>query len=219
MPEPTRAAPIRVLLADDHTLVRAGLRAVLEGEPDLAVVAEAASGPEAVDLAAAGGVDVVLMDLQFGSGPGPHGVEATAAITAMAEGPRVLILTTYDSDADILAAIQAGATGYLLKDADPDALAEAVRGAAAGRTMLGPSISARLADRVRRPAPAMSPRELEVLAQVAAGRSNREIAAVLHLTEATVKSHLVHVFTKLGVDSRTAAVAAAREQGILRATR
>lgn len=203
---------IRLLLADDHPVVRAGLRAVLETEPDLEVVAEASSAAEAVRLAA--GVDVVLMDLQFGSGM--HGSEATAKITAAADAPKVLVLTTYDTDGDILAAIEAGATGYLLKDAPPEDLAAAVRNAAAGQTVLAPAVAHRLMNRMRTPAAALSPREIEVLGLVADGLSNLEISKRLFLSQATVKSHLVHIYTKLGVDSRTAAVAAGKEQGLIR---
>lgn len=203
---------IRLLLADDHPVVRAGLRAVLETEPDLEVVAEASSAEEAVRLAA--GVDVVLMDLQFGSGM--HGSEATAAITVAADAPKVLVLTTYDTDGDILAAIEAGATGYLLKDAPPEDLAAAVRNAATGQTVLAPAVAHRLMNRMRTPAAALSPREIEVLGLVADGLSNLEISKRLFLSQATVKSHLVHIYTKLGVDSRTAAVAAGKAQGLIR---
>ncbi|WP_306328170.1 response regulator [Streptomyces venezuelae] len=205
---------IRLLLADDHPVVRAGLRAVLDTEADFAVVAEAATAERAVELAAAGGVDVVLMDLQFGSGM--HGSEATAAITAAPGGPKVLVLTTYDTDADILAAVEAGASGYLLKDAPPEELAAAVRTAAAGQSALAPAVAHRLMDRMRTPAEALTRRELEVLQLVGEGLSNQQISKALFLSQATVKSHLVHVFAKLGVDSRTAAVAAATARRLIR---
>ncbi|WP_411111050.1 response regulator [Streptomyces sp. c-19] len=205
---------IRLLLADDHPVVRAGLRAVLDTEPDFAVVAEAATAERAVELATAGDVDVVLMDLQFGSGM--HGSEATAAITAAPGGPKVLVLTTYDTDADILAAVEAGASGYLLKDAPPEELAAAVRTAAAGQSALAPAVAHRLMDRMRTPAEALTKRELEVLQLVGEGLSNQQISKVLFLSQATVKSHLVHVFAKLGVDSRTAAVAAATARRLIR---
>ncbi|WP_406063678.1 response regulator transcription factor [Streptomyces sp. NBC_01077] len=205
---------IRLLLADDHPVVRAGLRAVLDTEPDFAVVAEAATAERAVELAAAGDVDVVLMDLQFGSGM--HGSEATAAITAAPGGPKVLVLTTYDTDADILAAVEAGASGYLLKDAPPEELAAAVRTAAAGQSALAPAVAHRLMDRMRMPAEALTRRELEVLQLVGEGLSNQQISKVLFLSQATVKSHLVHVFAKLGVDSRTAAVATATARRLIR---
>ncbi|MFF3608739.1 response regulator [Streptomyces sp. NPDC002463] len=205
---------IRLLLADDHPVVRAGLRAVLDTEPDFAVVAEAATAERAVELAAAGGVDVVLMDLQFG--PGMHGSEATAAITAAPGGPKVLVLTTYDTDADILAAVEAGASGYLLKDAPPEELAAAVRTAAAGQSALAPAVAHRLMDRMRTPAEALTKRELEVLQLVGEGLSNQQISKALFLSQATVKSHLVHIFAKLGVDSRTAAVATATARRLIR---
>ncbi|HEY7858748.1 MAG TPA: response regulator transcription factor [Candidatus Nanopelagicales bacterium] len=205
---------IRLLMADDHPVVRAGLRAVLEAEPDLVVIAEAATAEQAVALAAQETVDVVLMDLQFGDGMG--GVQATAAITAREGGPRVLVLTTYDTDADILAAIEAGATGYLLKDAPPEELLAAVRTAAAGQSALAPAIAHRLIDRMRTPGTALSRRETEVLELVAAGLSNAQISKELYLSQATVKSHLVHIYAKLGVDSRTAAVAAAKAGGLIR---
>ncbi|MEU8263802.1 response regulator transcription factor [Micromonospora sp. NPDC048999] len=205
---------IHLLVADDHPVVRAGLRAVLETEPGLLVVAEAATAEEAVARAAAGDIDVVLMDLQFGRGM--NGAEATAAITARPGAPRVLIVTTYDSDADTLPAIEAGATGYLLKDAPPEELAAAVRTAAAGRTTLAPAVADRLMNRLRAPATALTRRETDVLALVAQGLSNRAVAARLHLTEGTVKSHLARIYTKLGVDSRTAAVAAATRLGLIR---
>ncbi|MEU3315652.1 response regulator [Streptomyces sp. NPDC048387] len=205
---------IRLLLADDHPVVRAGLRAVLDTEPDFAVVAEAATAERAVELAASEPVDVVLMDLQFGTGM--HGSAATAAITARPGAPRVLVLTTYDTDADILAAVEAGASGYLLKDAPPEELAAAVRTAAAGQSALAPAVALRLMDRMRTPAEALTKRELEVLQLVADGLSNQQISKRLFLSQATVKSHLVHVYAKLGVDSRTAAVAAAATRRLIR---
>ncbi|AGI88857.1 response regulator [Streptomyces albidoflavus] len=207
---------IRLLLADDHPIVRAGLRAVLETEPDFEIAGEAASAEEAVALAGRLAVDVVLMDLQFGPGARMNGSEATAAITARPGAPRVLVVTTYDSDADTLPAIEAGATGYLLKDAPPEELAEAVRTAAAGRTTLAPAVADRLLRRMRTPGTALSRRETEVLGLVAEGMSNLRISERLHLSQATVKSHLVHIYAKLGVDSRTAAVAAALERGLIR---
>ncbi|MFI5620953.1 response regulator [Streptomyces sp. NPDC051567] len=207
---------IRLLLADDHPVVRAGLRAVLDTEPDFAVVAEAATAERAVELAATEEVDVVLMDLQFGPRPGMHGSRATALITAREAAPRVLVLTTYDTDADILAAVEAGASGYLLKDAPPEELAAAVRTAAAGQSALAPAVALRLMDRMRTPAQALTRRELEVLQLVADGLSNQQISQRLFLSQATVKSHLVHVYAKLGVDSRTAAVATAGARRLIR---
>ncbi|MER6668091.1 response regulator transcription factor [Amycolatopsis japonica] len=206
--------PIRLLLADDHPIVRAGLRALLETEPGLVVSAEAATAEEAVARAGEGDIDVVLMDLRFG--PGMTGAEATAVITARPDAPRVLIVTTYDTDADTLPAIEAGATGYLLKDAPPEELVAAVRTAAAGRTTLAPTVADRLMSRMRMPTTALTLREIEVLVLVADGLSNRAIAERLHLTEGTVKSHLARSYTKLGVDSRTAAVATATDLGLIR---
>lgn len=205
---------IRLLLADDHPVVRAGLRAVLDTEPGLSVTAEAATAEQAVAQAHAGDFDVVLMDLQFGAGM--HGSEATAAITSRPGAPRVLVLTTYDTDADILAAVEAGASGYLLKDAPPEELAAAVRTAAAGRSALAPAVAHRLMDRMRAPAQALTKRELEVLQLVSEGLSNQQISKRLFLSQATVKSHLVHIYAKLGVDSRTAAVAAATDRRLIR---
>ncbi|MGI5176860.1 response regulator [Dactylosporangium sp. CA-152071] len=205
---------IRLLIADDHPVVRAGLRAVLETEPDLAVVAEAATAEQAVTRAADGDIDVVLMDLQFRGGM--TGAEATAAITARPGAPRVVIVTTYDTDADTLPAIAAGATAYLLKDAPPEELAAAVRTASAGRTTLAPAIADRLMNRLRQPDTALTRRETEVLTLVAEGLSNQAIGARLHLTEGTVKSHLARIYLKLGVDSRTSAVATATNLGLIR---
>ncbi|MCP9956436.1 MULTISPECIES: response regulator [Streptomyces] len=206
--------PIRLLLADDHPVVRAGLRAVLETEPGIDVVAEAATAEAAVDRAALGDIDVVLMDLQFGGGM--NGAEATALITARPGAPRVLVVTTYDTDADTLPAIEAGATGYLLKDAPPEDLAAAVRTAATGRTTLAPAVADRLMNRLRAPGTALSRRETEVLALVAEGLSNQAVGDRLHLTEGTVKSHLARIYAKLDVDSRTAAVAVATRLGLIR---
>jgi len=205
---------IRLLLADDHPVVRAGLRAVLETEADFQVVAEAPTAEQAITLAAELDVDVVLMDLQFGAGM--HGSAATAVITVRPAAPHVLVLTTYDTDADILASIEAGAVGYLLKDAPPEELATAVRTAAAGKSALAPAIALRLMDRMRAPDAALSRREIEVLQLVADGHSNLQISQQLFLSQATVKSHLAHIYTKLAVDSRTAAVAAATTRGLIR---
>lgn len=211
---PEGAAPIRLLLADDHPVVRAGIRAMLESEGDLVVVAEAATAEDAVRLARPDRVDLVLMDLQF---PGTmQGAEATRRIRGIPGAPRVLVLTNYDTDADILGAIEAGASGYLLKDAPPDTLLTAVRAAAVGEQALAPGLSSRL-DASLAAGERLTVREAEVLSLVAEGRTNREIGKTLFLSEATVKSHLVHIFTKLGVGSRTAAVARARELGAIRA--
>ncbi|GAB3492743.1 transcriptional regulator [Flexivirga lutea] len=203
----------RVLLVDDHPVVRTGLRMLLSAA-GIEVVAEGANGKDAVRLVREYAVDVVLMDLQMGTGM--DGVAATEQILARSDAPRVLILTTYDTDQDILRAVEAGASGYLLKDAPPDDLVEAVHRAARGETVLAPVVADRLLARLRNPLRTLSARELEVLRQVSHGRSNREVAKALFLSEATVKTHLVHVFEKLGVDSRTGAVARARELGLLR---
>lgn len=206
---------IRLLLSDDHPVVRAGMRALLEAEPDLQVAGEASSAEEAVRLAAAPGIDLVLMDLQF---PGRlQGVEATRRIRAAAGAPKVLVLTNYDTDADILGAIEAGASGYLLKDAPPGELIAAIHAAAAGESALAPAVASRLDASQRSADQRLTVREAEVLQLVAGGSTNREIGQALFLSEATVKSHLVHIFTKLGVGSRTAAVAKARELGAIRA--
>lgn len=203
----------RVLLVDDHPVVRTGLRMLLTAA-GIEVVAEAGNGQDAVRLASEYDVEVVLMDLQMG--PGIDGVAATEQVLAQPDAPRVLILTTYDTDRDILRAVEAGASGYLLKDAPPDDLVDAVHRAARGETVLAPVVADRLLARLRNPAPTLSARELEVLRQVSRGCSNRDVAKELFLSEATVKTHLVHIFEKLGVDSRTGAVARARELGLLR---
>ena len=211
---------IRVLLADDHEIVRLGLRAVLESADDIEVIGEVATAEAAIAAAQAGGIDVILMDLRFGPGvEGTRlatGADATAEIKrTMEKPPHVLVVTNYDPDADILGAIEAGALGYLLKDAPPEELLAAVRSAAEGDSTLSPTVANRLMTRVRTPRTSLTPRELEVLKLVASGSSNREIGRTLLLSEATVKSHLVHIYDKLGVRSRTSAVAAARKQGVL----
>ena len=204
---------IRLILVDDHPVVRHGLRGMLEAEPDLTVVGEASSGPEGVRLAAELRPDIVLMDLRM---PGGDGVEATASIVATVPGVRVMVLTTYESDRDILRAIEAGAGGYLLKDASPRELADAVRAAARGETVLAPSVASTLVRQVRKPAPvALSGREVEVLRLVARGMTNAEIGKQLYIAEATVKTHLLRAFNKLDVADRTAAVTTAMEHGLL----
>ncbi|GAA2287143.1 response regulator transcription factor [Actinomadura sp. NPDC048955] len=209
------SGPIRILLVDDHPVVRSGIRAMLADQPGFALVGEAATGLEGVEEARRLSPDVVLMDLQLGAGM--HGSEATRQITAAgADAPRVLVLTTFDTDSDILAAIEAGATGYLLKDAPPDRLFTAIRSAAAGDSALAPSVASRLLGRMRSPTATLTARELEVLRLVAEGLSNRGISRRLFLSETTIKTHLVHIYAKLGVDSRTAAVAAATRRGLIR---
>jgi len=204
---------IRLLIADDHPVVRDGLRGMLANEADFEVVGEAASGAEAVALTERERPDVVLMDLQM---PGVDGATATAEIAERFPGTRVLVLTTYDTDADILRAVEAGATGYLLKDAPRERLFPAIRSAARGETVLAPAVATRLVSRMRVPAEeALTSREIEVLELVAKGSSNADVAASLFISEATVKTHLLHIFGKLGVDDRTAAVVSALERGII----
>jgi DNA-binding NarL/FixJ family response regulator len=204
---------IRILLVDDHPVVRMGLRGMLDAEPDLTVVGEASSGVEGFDRALALTPDIVLMDLRM---PGGDGVEATGRILSAAPGVRVMVLTTYESDRDILRAIEAGASGYLLKDASPTELADAVRAAARGETVLAPSVASTLVRQVRSPAPpALSARETEVLRLVASGLTNGEIGKRLFISEATVKTHLLRVFNKLDVADRTAAVTTAMRHGLL----
>ncbi|MCO5993959.1 response regulator [Actinoallomurus rhizosphaericola] len=202
---------IRVLLVDDHPVVREGLRGMLSAEDDLTVVAEAGGAAEAVAAVRAHEPDVVLMDLRM---PGGDGVEATARVLAQRPQARVVVLTTYDTDADILRAVEAGAAGYLLKDASRHDLAQAVRAAARGETVLAPSVAAKLVSRMRSPVE-LSRREIDVLRLVARGRTNAEIGRELLISEATVKTHLLRAFGKLGVSDRTAAVTAAIERGIL----
>lgn len=205
---------IRVVIADDHPVVRAGVRALLDAEHDIDVVGEAATTDEAVVLAKELAPELVLMDLQFGHRAA--GAEATRRVRALAAPPYVLVLTNYDTDGDILGAVEAGASGYLLKDAPPHELLAGVRAAAAGQSALAPAIAGRLLARLREPRVTLSAREIDVLRLVAGGASNADVAHRLHITDATVKSHLAHVFSKLGVSSRTAAVSAARGLGILR---
>ncbi len=205
---------VRVLIADDHPVVRAGLRALLATDAGIEIVGDVASPRDAIEAAAALSPDVVLMDLQFGAEE--SGVDATRAIRSGAGAPAVLVLTNYDSDADILSAVEAGAGGYLLKDAPPEELLAAVHAAAAGESALAPAIASRLLARIRAPRPALTARELETLVLAAEGLSNAQIAARLSVSDATVKSHLAHVYEKLGVSSRSAAVAAARTDGLVR---
>jgi DNA-binding NarL/FixJ family response regulator len=204
---------IRVLLVDDHPVVRAGLRGMLEAEPDLTVVGEAGSGEEAVAQARAVEPDVILMDLRM---RGLDGVGATERILAGSATTRVVVLTTYETDADILRAVEAGAAGYLLKDASRAELAGAIRAAARGETVLAPSVAGRLVDRVRRPQQTtLSAREVEVLGLVAKGLTNADVGRTLHISEATVKTHLLRAFSKLDVSDRTAAVTTAMARGLL----
>jgi DNA-binding NarL/FixJ family response regulator len=206
---------ISVVLVDDHPVVRVGLRGMLEVADDLRVIGEAGSGDEALVLVAALRPDVVLMDLRM---PGTDGVAATARIAEQYPTVRVLVLTTYDTDADILRAVEAGATGYLLKDTPINTLVDAIRAAARGETVLAPPVAARLVTRMRAPvAEQLTPREQEVLRLVARGLSNVEIGRALFIGEATVKTHLLRAFAKLGVNDRTAAVTVAIARGIITA--
>lgn len=205
---------IRVLIADDHPIVRNGLRGAFAEVPDIQVVGEAANGREAVTRAVAQQADVVLMDLRM---PEMDGVAAIAALWKQAPRIRTLVLTTFDSEADVLPAVAAGAAGYLLKDAHPEELIRAVRAAHRGEAVLAPSAAGQLMGRVRNPAgPALSKRELEVLQLVADGASNREAARQLFISEASVKTHLQHIFDKLEVRDRAAAVAEGYRRGLLR---
>ena len=207
------APPIRILIVDDHPVVRTGLAGMLVGEPEFDVVGEAANGERAVAIAPNLAPDVVLMDLRM---PVMDGVTAIERLRVLIPNAHVLVLTTYDSDADIVRAVEAGATGYLLKDAPRDELFRAIRATAAGESALTPAVATRLMHRVRAPAPStLSEREIEVLRFVARGASNKEIAAALFISEATVKSHLIHIYRKLDVDDRTAAVTAALDRGLI----
>ncbi|MBA2414900.1 MAG: response regulator transcription factor [Geodermatophilaceae bacterium] len=208
----TATPRVRILVVDDHPVVRTGLIAMLAAEPDIEVVGEGGSGSEAIRLAGQLAPDVVLMDLRM---PGMDGVAATKAIVA-GGGPRVVVVTTYDTDSDILRAVEAGATGYLLKDTPRQQMADAVRAAARGETVLAPPVAARLMTRMRAgPADLLTARELEVLELVGAGLTNAEVGRRLYISEATVKTHLLRVFVKLGVDDRTAAVTTAMARGII----
>ncbi|QKV68070.1 response regulator transcription factor [Streptomyces harbinensis] len=205
--------PISLLIVDDHPVVRDGLRGMFASSTDFTVLGEAADGPTGVELAQRLAPDVVLMDLRM---PGGGGVAAIGELVRRRLRCKVLVLTTYDTDSDTLPAIEAGATGYLLKDTPRDELFAAVRAAAEGRTVLSPAVATRLVSRVREPVgEALSTRERQVLGLVAKGSSNREIAAELFISEATVKTHLAHLYTKLGVNDRAAAVATGYERGIL----
>jgi DNA-binding NarL/FixJ family response regulator len=204
---------IRVLIVDDHPVVRDGLKGMLSGKEEFAVVGEAENGFTAVEMAGALAPDVVLMDLRM---PQMDGAAATAEIRRRYPAVRILVLTTYDTDAEILRAVEAGAAGYLLKDAPRDDLYRAIQATAQGQSYLSPSVAARLVGQLRAPLhEQLSPREVDVLNWVARGASNKEIARQLHISEATVKSHLLHIFVKLGVDDRTSAVTLAVQKGIL----
>lgn len=201
-----------VLLVDDHPVVRSGLRAVLDTGV-VQIVGEAATGEEAITLAAHLHPDVVLCDLRLGDGI--DGIQTTAALRALEPAPAVLILTTFDRDAEILGAIEAGAAGYLLKDVAPEIIIDGIRRAAAGDVVLTPDLASRVLKGMRNPLPRLTDREVEVLRLLSTGSTNKEIARALFVTEATVKSHLAHIFTKLGVDSRSRAIHVAQETGLI----
>jgi DNA-binding NarL/FixJ family response regulator len=206
---------IRIVLVDDHPVVRAGLRALIDGQEDLSVVGEADGLDAAVAVVGVDRPDVVLMDLSLGAGKA-GGAAVTAAVRALPEPPEVLVLTTYDTESDILRALEAGARGYLLKDAPPDELFAGIRATARRETVLAPSVAATLVRRTTPGATTVTEREVEVLELLARGLGNKEMARELFVSEATVKSHLSHIYTKLGVDTRAGAVAAAIEQRIIR---
>ncbi|WP_026165982.1 response regulator [Corynebacterium mastitidis] len=200
---------IRVMLIDDHPVVRAGLRAILDSFEDITVVAEGAEGPRPGDIPSE--VDVVVMDIQM---PGTDGIAATQALHE-AGGPPVLILTTYDAQADIVAALSAGALGYLLKDAPEEELHRAVVATARGQRTLSPEVATALAERLGRPQESLSARETEILRALETGATNRQLADSLFISLGTVKTHLLHIYQKLGVDNRTAAIAAARQRRLI----
>jgi DNA-binding NarL/FixJ family response regulator len=204
---------IRVFLVDDHLVVRAGLRALLDTQPDVEVVGEASSGEEAATAIQSASPDLVMMDLDMGTGM--HGAEAIKRLRNDGLDVPVLVFTTYDTDADVVRAVDAGAIGYLLKDSTPDEIFGAVRGAVAGRSVLSPTVASRLVQQMQRPQEALTARESELLSLLAEGMTNRELGKALFISEATVKTHLGHIYAKLGVDTRSAAVSVAlRRDGI-----
>ena len=211
---------IRLMMVDDHPVVRAGLRALLEADPGIEVLGEVASGEDALaeleKLRTTGEPlpDLVLMDLNLGRGI--SGIETTRALRDAHPGVQVLAVTTFDAEADVVGALEAGATGYVLKDAPTEALLDAVREAAAGRSVLAPEVQQLLVRRMAEPRTALSPRETEILEVLATGATNREAAKRLFISESTVKTHLVHLYEKLGVESRTAALRVARERRLIR---
>lgn len=206
---------ITLVVADDHPVVRQGLVALLGTDPEIEVVGEAADGREAVDVALELRPSVIVMDLRM---PDLDGVAATEAIKQVWPEAAVVVLTTYDTDEAIVRAVEAGASGYVLKDTPPDDLLQAIRRAAAGETVLSPPVAKRLVERMQSPeASTLSTREIEVLREVASGNTNGVIAERLHISQATVKTHLLHIYTKLGVSDRAAAVARAYETGVLNA--
>jgi DNA-binding NarL/FixJ family response regulator len=206
-------SPIRIIIVDDHPVVRDGLRGMLAGDPDIDVVGEASDGADALEVVASLLPDVVLMDLRM---PRLGGAAAIRALAEQSATAKVLVLTTYDTDSDVVHALEAGATGYLLKDSPRDELIRAIHAAARGETVLAPSVATRLVTQLRSPAQdALSDRELEVLSLIARGETNRGAAARLFISEATVKTHLLHIYAKLDVNDRAAAVASAYDRGLL----
>ncbi len=204
---------ITVLLVDDHLVVRTGLKALLATQPDLSVVAEVGSGEDALNAVEQFHPDVVMMDLALG--PGMDGIDAIKAVRGAVPGQPVLVFTTYDSDADIVRAVDAGAMGYLLKDAAPDEIFSAIRGAVKGTSHMSPPVASRLFEHFRNPESVLTPREAELLALLTQGLSNRELGRRLFISEATVKTHLAHIYAKLGVQARAAAIATAlRREGM-----
>lgn len=208
---------IRVVLVDDHAVVRAGLRLLLESQPDIEVVGEAPQGEAALGLVAESAPDLVLLDLVMG--PGADGIETTKRLRAANPEQRVLIFTTYDADADIVRAVDAGAVGYVLKSSEPDEIFRAVRAGARGESVLSPPIASRIMQHLQDPGGALTPREADILESLAGGLSNRQIGAELFISETTVKTHLAHIYAKLGVDGRGQAIAVATQRGLIRAPR
>lgn len=204
---------VRVILIDDHPVVRSGLCAVLEASGLIQVVGEAGTGEAGVDLAQRVEPDVALCDLRLGSGI--DGIEATKQLRQLDPAPAVLILTTFDRDAELIGAIEAGAAGYLLKDVAPETIVEGIERAAAGGLFLPGELASRVLSGMREPRPKLTERELEVLRHAATGSTNREIARELFVSEATVKSHLSHIFGKLEVDSRSRAIRVAGDAGLI----
>lgn len=204
---------IRILLVDDHPIVRTGLRALFENFGDIAVIGEASSGEEALAFVKDNPVDVVLCDLRLGTGM--NGAQTTVAIRKLSKPPHVLILTTFDKDSEILACIEAGAAGYLLKDVSAQTIVDSIRQAAAGHMVLAPEMAQRVVEGMRRPKIELTAREKDVLAQLATGAGNKQIAKALFVSEATVKTHLVHIFDKLQASSRTDVINKATEHGLL----
>lgn len=205
--------PITVLLVDDHLVVRSGLTALLATQPDLEVVAGAASGEEALALVEKHSPAVVIMDLAMGAGM--DGIEAIRQLRRRRASQAIIVFTTYDSDADIVRAVDAGAMGYLLKDASPEEIFAAVRGAVQGRSVMSPPVASRLFQQLRNPDAVLTPREAELLSLLTEGLSNRDLGRRLSISEATVKTHLAHIYVKLGVESRAAAISTAiRREGM-----